>query len=117
LREEISRVVRSRVVNPKWIAGVRRHGYKGASEMAATVDYLFGYDAATGVIDDHQYALVSDAYLLDADNRAFLHEHNPSALREMTERLLEAMQRGMWQEPGHHREALEALLLDVEEGA
>jgi cobaltochelatase CobN len=117
LREEISRVVRSRVVNPKWIAGVRRHGYKGAAEMAATVDYLFGYDAATGVIADHQYALVSDAYLLDADNRAFLSEHNPSALREMAERLLEAMQRGMWQEPGHHRAALEALLLDVEEGA
>jgi cobaltochelatase CobN len=115
LREEISRVVRSRAVNPKWIAGVRRHGYKGAAEMAATVDYLFGYDAATGVVEDHQYALVSDAYLLDAGNRAFLAEHNPSALREMTERLLEAMQRGMWREPGQYREALEALLLDAEE--
>ncbi|HEX4353493.1 MAG TPA: cobaltochelatase subunit CobN, partial [Polyangiales bacterium] len=117
LREEIGRVVRSRVVNPKWIAGVRRHGYKGAAEMAATVDFMFAYDAATGVIDDHQYALVSDAYLLDPENRAFLNQHNKSALREMAERLLEAMQRGLWKEPGDHREAIEALLLDAEEGA
>jgi cobaltochelatase CobN len=117
LFEEISRVVRSRVVNPKWITGARRHGYKGAVEMAATVDYLFGYGATTGLVDDYQYALVSDAYLLDATNRTFLAEHNPSALREMTERLLEAMQRGMWREPGAYRSALETLLLDVEEGA
>jgi cobaltochelatase CobN len=117
LREEISRVIRCRVVNPKWIAGARRHGYKGAVEMAATVDYLFGYGATTGLVDDYQYALVSDAYLLDSSNRAFLAEHNPSALREMTERLLDAMRRGMWQKPGAHREALESLLIDAEEGA
>jgi cobaltochelatase CobN len=117
LREEIGRVFRSRVVNPKWIAGVRRHGYKGAAEMAATVDFLFGYDAATDVIDDYQYAALSDAYLLDTDNRAFLARENPSALREMTERLLEAMQRGMWQAPGDYRAALEDVLLDAEEGA
>jgi cobaltochelatase CobN len=85
--------------------------------MAATVDYLFGYDAATDVVDDYQYALVSDAFLLDAENRAFLDAHNPSALREMAERLLEAMQRGMWREPGSYREALEDVLLDAEESA
>ena len=116
LREELSRVFRSRVINPKWLRGVRRHGYKGAAEMAATVDFLFGFDAATQIVDDYQYALLSDAYLLDAENRAFLDQHNPSALREMTERLLEAMQRGMWQEPGAYREALENVLLDAEEG-
>ncbi len=115
LREEVGRVVRSRVVNPKWIAGARRHGYKGAAEMAATIDFLFGYDAATGVVEDYQYALVSDAYLLDAENREFLAKHNPSALREMAERLVDAMQRGMWEEPGAHREAIESLLLDAEE--
>jgi cobaltochelatase CobN len=116
LQEELGRVLRSRVVNPKWIAGARRHGYKGASEMAATVDLLFGYGATTGIVEDYQYAMVSDAYLLDADNRAFLLSHNPGALREMTERLVEAMQRGMWREPGAHREALESLLVDAEEG-
>src|SRR5688500_14749349 len=115
LREEIARVLRSRVVNPKWIEGARRHGFKGAAEMAATVDFLFGYDAVTGVVEDYQYALVSDAFLMDPDNRAFLTEHNPGALRGMTERLLEAAQRGMWREPGAHRSALEALLIDAEE--
>jgi cobaltochelatase CobN len=115
LREELARVVRSRAVNPKWIAGARRHGYKGAAEMAATVDLLFGWSAATGVVDDYQYAMLSDAYLLDAENQAFLSEHNPSALREMTERMLEAMQRGLWREPGAYRGALESLLLDAEE--
>jgi cobaltochelatase CobN len=117
LREEIARVVRSRVVNPKWIEGVRRHGYKGAAEMAATVDFVFGYDAATDVVEDYQYALLTDAYLLDGANRAFLAQHNPSALREMTERLLDAMQRGMWRQPGEYRPQLEELLLDVEESA
>ena len=85
--------------------------------MAATVDFLFGYDAATDVVDDYQYALLSDAYLLDADTRAFLASENPSALREMAERLLEAMQRGMWQEPGAYRAAIEGVLLDAEESA
>jgi len=117
LKEEVARVVRSRVLNPKWIAAARRHGYKGASEMAATVDHLFGYGATTGVVEDYQFAFLSDAYLLAADNRAFLNEHNPSALREMTERLLEAMQRGLWREPGRYRQELEALLLEAEEGA
>lgn len=115
LKEAIGRVVRARAVNPKWIEGARRHGYKGAFEMAATLDNLFGFDAATGLIDDHQYALVADAYLLDADNREFLRQHNPHALRDMAERLLEAQQRGLWQEPGAYAEALEHLLLDSEE--
>jgi cobaltochelatase CobN len=117
LKEEVARVVRSRVLNPKWIAAARRHGYKGASEMAATVDHLFGYGATTGVVEDYQFAFLSDAYLLDADNREFLEQHNPSALREMTERLLEAMQRGVWRDPGRYRQELETLLLDAEERA
>jgi cobaltochelatase CobN len=117
LREELARVIRSRVVNPKWLAGVRRHGYKGAAEMAATLDYLFGYDAATDLVEDYQYALVADAYLLDDVQRAFVAEHNPAALHEMAERMIEAMQRGMWREPGAHRDAIEALLLDAEERA
>lgn len=115
LKEELNRVIRSRAANPKWIEGVKRHGYKGAFEMAATVDNLFAFDATTALIDDHQYALLADAYLLDPDTRAFVQQHNPDALRDMTERMLEAQQRGMWQEPGAYREALENLLLDIEE--
>ena len=116
LKEEIDRVVRSRVVNPKWIAGVKRHGYKGAFEMAATVDYLFAYDATAGVVSDYQYAMVSDAYVFDLENREFLEAHNPDALREMSERLLEAAQRGLWADPGERRERLEGVLLDLDEG-
>ncbi len=55
LAEETKRVFRARVVNPKWIAAMQRHGYKGAFELAATVDYLFGYDATAGVVDDWMY--------------------------------------------------------------
>jgi cobaltochelatase CobN len=115
LKEELNRVIRSRAANPKWIDGVKRHGYKGAFEMAATVDFLFAFDATTELIDDHQYALLADAYLLNDSTREFIREHNPDALRDMTERMLEAQQRGLWQEPGEYRQALEELLLDIEE--
>jgi len=114
LGEEVARVVRSRAVNPKWLEGVRRHGYKGAFEIAATVDYLFAFDATTGVVGDHQYALVAEAYLHDDTNRAFLQRHNPLALRSIGERLLEAMQRGLWAQPGEHRERIEHHLLALE---
>jgi cobaltochelatase CobN len=115
LHEEIARVIRSRVVNPKWLDGVKRHGYKGAAEIAATVDYLYGYDATARVVSDHQYALVTDAYLNDADTRAFLAGHNPHALHGICERLLEAMQRGLWQNPGDYRRQVEEHLLASEQ--
>ncbi|MGB5915048.1 MAG: cobaltochelatase subunit CobN, partial [Phormidesmis sp.] len=92
----IARVYRSRVVNPKWIKGVMRHGYKGAFEMAATVDYLFAYDATTGCVADHMYTGVAEAYVFDSEVRAFVEKSNPWALRDMAERLLEANQRGLW---------------------
>ena len=96
LEEEVARVVRARVVNPKWIAGVMRHGYKGAFEMAATVDYLFAFAATARCVRDHHFDAVFDAYLGDEDVCAFLEDHNPAALREMSERLLEAQARGLW---------------------
>ncbi|MBW4576047.1 MAG: cobaltochelatase subunit CobN [Aphanothece sp. CMT-3BRIN-NPC111] len=98
LREEIARVYRSRVVNPKWIAGVMRHGYKGAFEMAATVDYLFAYDATANCVEDFMYQGVTQAYIFDPAVQEFIQQKNPWALRDMAERLLEAHQRGLWQE-------------------
>lgn len=115
LQEELSRVIRSRAVNPKWLNAIRRHGYKGAFEMAATVDYLFAYDATTDLVADYQYGMVTDAYLLDEENRAFLQEHNPNAMKEMAERLLEAMQRGLWEKPGDYQQAIEDLLIEENE--
>lgn len=96
LDDEIGRVVRSRVVNPKWIEGVKRHGYKGAFEIAATVDYLFAFAATTGAVKNHHFDLVEGAFLDDQDTREFIAEHNPSALREIAERLAEAIDRGLW---------------------
>ncbi len=114
LQEEISRVIRARVVNPKWLDGVKRHGYKGAAEMAATVDYLFAYDATARVVGDYQYALVTDAYVNDNATRDFMQQHNPAALRDVCERLLEAIQRGLWQAPGDYQAQLEHHLLNSE---
>ncbi|MBB3232635.1 cobaltochelatase subunit CobN [Halomonas stenophila] len=115
LQEELARVVRSRVLNPKWLEAMREHGYKGAFEMAATVDYLFAYDATTDLVADYQYAQVTDALVLDPANQRFLREHNGAALEEMAERLLEAAQRGMWQDPGEQGAALQDLLLEFDE--
>ncbi|MGE5289057.1 MAG: cobaltochelatase subunit CobN [Micromonosporaceae bacterium] len=99
LAEETHRVFRARVVNPRWIAAMRRHGYKGAFELAATVDYLFGYDATAGVVADWMYEQLAASYVFDEKTRKFLAESNPWALRGITERLLEAAQRGLWAEP------------------
>ncbi len=116
LNQELSRVIRSRVVNPKWIQAMQAHGYKGAFEMAASVDYLFAYDATTDQVSDYQYEMVTDALLLDPQNQEFLQQNNPDALREMSERLLEAMQRELWQEPGDYRSKVESLILQLDEG-
>ncbi len=115
LAEETRRVFRSRVVNPRWIAAMRRHGYKGAFELAATVDYLFGYDATAHVVSDWMYERLAAAYVFDPENRAFMEKSNPWALRGITERLLEAAQRGMWAEPDPKTlDQLRQVFLDLE---
>ncbi|MFS8198102.1 cobaltochelatase subunit CobN [Streptomyces sp. CWNU-52B] len=115
LVEETSRVFRARVVNPRWIEAMRRHGYKGAFELAATVDYLFGYDATTGVIADWMYDKLTETYVLDPTNREFLQQANPWALHGIAERLLEAESRGMWEKPDPAvLEALRQVYLETE---
>ena len=96
LEEEIGRVVRARVVNPKWIEGVMRHGYKGAFEIAATVDYMFAFSATTGAVRDHHFEAVYRAFVLDERVRDFMAGKNPAALEEMSARLIEAIDRGLW---------------------
>jgi cobaltochelatase CobN len=96
LEEEVARVVRSRVVNPKWINGVKRHGYKGAFEIAATVDYMFAFAATTGAVASHHFDLAYDAFLADEATRDFIARNNPAALVEIAERLDEAIARGLW---------------------
>ncbi|MBL8666754.1 MAG: cobaltochelatase subunit CobN [Rhodospirillales bacterium] len=96
LADEIGRVVRARVVNPKWIKGAMRHGYKGGFEMAATVDYLFAFAATAQCVADHHFDAVYEAYVADDEVRGFLEQNNPAALREMSGRLLEAQERALW---------------------
>ena len=98
LKEEARRVFRSRVVNPKWMNSMKRHGYKGAFELAATVDYIFGYDATAQIIDDWMYQEVTEQYALNPEMQQFFEQSNPWALRAIAERLMEAADRGMWED-------------------
>jgi cobaltochelatase CobN len=114
LAEEAARVVRTRVLNPKWLAAMRAHGYKGAFEVSATVDYLFGYDATAGVVEDWMYERVTQAYVADPVMRDFFERSNPWALRAVCERLLEADERGLWDASDEARLALRDGLLAAE---
>ncbi|MDN5770931.1 MAG: cobaltochelatase subunit CobN [Microlunatus sp.] len=115
LSEETARVFRARVVNPRWIAAMQRHGYKGAFELAATVDYLFGFDATAGVVQDWMYEQLANSYVLDKENQDFLRHANPWALTGIVEKLSEAADRGLWAEPDPETmTALRQVYLDVE---
>ncbi len=116
LKEEALRVFRSRVVNPKWLESIQRHGYKGGLELTATVDYLFGYDATANVMDDWMYQKVSETYALDPAIQQFFADNNPWAMNAIAERLLEAAQRGMWANPSPEMlDQLRAVYLRSEE--
>lgn len=115
LQEETNRVFRSRVVNPRWIAAMQRHGYKGAFELAATVDYLFGFDATAGVVHDWMYDRIAHDYVLDEANQEFMRRANPWALRGIVEKLTEAADRGLWEQPDPEVvRAMQQVYLDVE---
>jgi cobaltochelatase CobN len=115
LTEETARVFRARVINPRWIAAMQRHGYKGAFELAATVDYLFGFDATTGVVTDWMYQQLAENYVLDKDNQDFMKHANPWALRGIIEKLSEAVDRELWQDPDPELiNQLQQVYLDIE---
>ncbi|MFE4000159.1 cobaltochelatase subunit CobN [Nocardioides sp. YIM B13467] len=115
LQEETNRVFRARVVNPRWISAMQRHGYKGAFELAATVDYLFGFDATAGVVQDWMYEKLAREYVLDETNQEFMRSSNPWALRGIVERLHEAAERGLWESPDPELVAqMQEIYLDIE---
>ena len=115
LDREIDKVVRSRLLNPRWIEGMKQHGYKGAFEMGASLDYLFAYDATTGAVPDWCYEQIAERWLLDADVRAFLLKCNPWVLRDMAERCLEASTRQLWSDADPSQlDAIRTVLLDSE---
>jgi cobaltochelatase CobN len=114
LGEEAARVVRTRVLNPKWIGAMCRHGYKGAFELAATVDYLYGYDATAHVVEDWMYERVTEAYVADPAVRKLYEQSNPWALRSIAEKLLEARDRGLWDASPEALATLRSALLEAE---
>ena len=114
LKEEVLRVFRSRVINPKWLDSIKKHGYKGGLELTTTVDYMFGYDATAKVVDDWMYEKIAETYALDKEMQEFFAESNPWALHAITERLLEAAKRGMWDAPAEMLDNLKQLYLESE---
>ena len=116
LSREIDKVVRSRLLNPRWIQGMQQHGYKGAFEMGASLDYLFAYDASTNAVPDWCYGAICDQWLLEAGTQDFLTRSNPWVLRDMAERLLEAANRGLWSQPSPDQlDQIRGLVLQAEE--
>jgi cobaltochelatase CobN len=115
LEREFDKVIRSRLLNPRWIEAMAGHGYKGGFEMAASLDYLFAYDASTGRVPDWSYGALSQTWLASEAVLAFLRRSNPWALRDMAERLLEAHHRGLWQGPADDEiDRLKGLVLESE---
>jgi cobaltochelatase CobN len=116
LEREFDKVLRSRVLNPRWIEGMQQHGYKGGFEMAASLDYLFAYDASTGRVPDWSYGAITEQWLGDEQVLTFLKQANPWALRDMAERLLEAHNRGLWSGAQKNQlEQLRQLVLEAEQ--
>ena len=115
LEKELDKVLRSRLLNPRWIEGMRAHGYKGGFELAASLDYLFAYDASTGRVPDWSYGAICTTWLGDAQTLGFLRQANPWALRDMAERLLESHHRGLWEGANPDQlDQLRQLVLDSE---
>jgi cobaltochelatase CobN len=114
LTEEVRRVARAKLLNPKWIEGMKEHGYKGAAEISKRVGRLYGWQATARTVDQSIFDDVTRTFLMDAENRRFFQEQNPWAMEEMGRRLIEAMERGLWSPSPDVREALTRLYLEVE---
>lgn len=102
LAQEINRTVRARAANPKWLARIMQHGYKGAFEIAATVDYLFAFAATTSAVSSHHFTLLFEAYVADDEVRQFMQKANPDAFDSMVARFQEAVARNLWQPHSNH---------------
>ena len=112
LAEEGKFIYRSRVLNPKWLEGLKKHGYRGVQEITNLVEFSFGWDSTSEIMEDWMYQSVTDRFILDEDNRQWIQENNPDALRQITSRLLEAVERGMWDADDDTVEALKSIFMD-----
>jgi cobaltochelatase CobN len=114
LADEVRRIVRTKLLNPKWIAGMKQHGYKGAGDISKRVGRVYGWEATTQEVDDWIFDDIARTFLLDEENRRFFEENNPWAMEEMGRRLLEANQRGLWKADQEVLDGLKAAYLEIE---
>jgi cobaltochelatase CobN len=114
VREETARIMRARIMNPKWFEGLKVHGYKGAQEISSMVDIVFGWDATADNIEDWMYDKISENYLFNEERREWIESVNPWAIHSIVERLLEANQRGMWNAALDTVDKLKELYLGIE---
>ncbi|GAW92115.1 cobaltochelatase subunit CobN, partial [Calderihabitans maritimus] len=114
LADEIRRVVRTKLLNPKWIEGQKRHGYKGAGDISKRIGRVYGWEATTQEVDDWIFDDITRTFILDEENRKFFEEHNPWAMEEIARRLLEAHQRGLWNADLEVLEGLKEFYLEIE---
>jgi cobaltochelatase CobN len=112
--EETCHVFRSRILNPKYIEGLKRHGYEGAAELSRVPDFVLGWDATVEVVEDWMYEDLANKYAFDASMQEWLKKVNPYALQNITERLLEAIERGLWQASDDMKQRLQQLYLSIE---
>ncbi len=113
-QEETKHVLRSRLLNPKWLEGLKRHGYKGAGDISKVMDIIIGWDATADVMEDWMYERVANRYGLDPEMQKWLKEVNPYALQNILDKLLEVIERGMWDADDDMREKLRDAYLDIE---
>lgn len=114
LADEIRRVVRTRLLNPRWIDGMKEHGYKGAGEIGKRVGRVYGWDATSKEVDDWIFDDITRTYLVDEENRRFFEENNPYALEEIARRLIEAAERGLWNPAPDVKEVLREVYIEIE---
>ena len=112
--EETQYVFRSRLLNPKWIQSMKRHGYQGAADLSRTLDTVLGWDATTEVVEDWMYEDMAAKYVFDKEMQEWMKKVNPYALQNMIERLLEAIERKLWQASEEMKEQLQKLYLNIE---
>jgi cobaltochelatase CobN len=114
LADEVRRVVRTKLLNPKWIEGMKRHGYKGAGDISKRVGRVYGWEATTQEVDDWIFDDITKTFIMDEENRKFFEENNPWAMEEMARRLIEAEQRGLWKADPEVLDALKSTYLEIE---
>jgi len=114
LADELRRVVRTKLLNPKWIEGMKEHGYKGASDMMKRITRVYGWEASTQEVDDWIFDDIAETFVNDEEMRKFFEDNNPYALEEIARRLLEAHQRGLWDADEQVLENLKNNYLEIE---